>query len=140
MALLARGRQVYKPLEKTFDYRLKRTTDLKENSRVMLPKPLPTSEEAGLDTRRRTHMSMFNNYKEKNCNKWGDQKSNLTEKEEKGLKTLRKRIKEKELEGERTENGGQRGRQRGKGGGRRGQGGEGREGGGARREKEGGRR
>ena len=78
----ARSRQVYKPLEKTFDYRLKRTTDLKENSRVMLPKPLPTSEEAGMDTRRRTHMSTFNNYKEANCNKWGNQKSNLKENEE----------------------------------------------------------
>ena len=39
----ARCRQVFNPIEKTFDYRRKRTTDLKENSRVMLPRPLPTS-------------------------------------------------------------------------------------------------
>ena len=76
-------RQVFNPLEKTFDFKRKRTTDLKENSRVMLPKPLPTSWEAGMETRRRSHLSMFNTYKEKNCNKFGDQKTNLTEMEEK---------------------------------------------------------
>jgi hypothetical protein len=41
----AKCRQVFAPEEKTFDYRKKRVTDLKENSRVTLPKPLPMAEE-----------------------------------------------------------------------------------------------
>ena len=42
-------------------------------------------------------MSMYNNYRTEHCNKRGEQKSNLTEEEEKGLKELQKRIKEKEI-------------------------------------------
>ena len=46
-----------------------------------------------METRRRSP----NNYREEHCNKWGDQKSNLTEEEEKGLKILKKRVKDKEI-------------------------------------------
>ena len=50
-----------------------------------------------METRRRSHMAMFNTYREQNCSKFGDQKTNLTEMEEKGLKMLKKRVKEKEI-------------------------------------------
>jgi hypothetical protein len=93
----AKSRQVFDPIEKTFDYRKKRVTDLTENSRVTLPKPLPISEEAGMETRRKAHMAKFNTYKEENCNQWGDQDTNLTEDESRGLKSLQKRIKNKEI-------------------------------------------
>ena len=42
-------------------------------------------------------MSMFTKYREENCNKWEEQKSNLTEEEEEGLKSLKQRIKNKEI-------------------------------------------
>ena len=49
----AKCRQVFNPIEKTFDYRKKRATDLKENTCVTLPKPLPTTDEACMDTNRK---------------------------------------------------------------------------------------
>ena len=63
-----------------------------------MPKPLPTTVEANLETRRKAYLAKFNTYKEENCNQWGDQKTNLTEEECKGLKILQKRIKNKEIE------------------------------------------
>ena len=50
-----------------------------------------------METRRKSHMTMFNIYKEKSCNKWGEQETNLTEEESRGLKTLQKRVKNKEI-------------------------------------------
>ena len=76
---------MFDPIVKTFDYRKKRATDLKENSCVTLPKPLPTPEEAGMETRRKVHMAKFNTYNEENCNQWGDQETNMAEDESKGL-------------------------------------------------------
>ena len=42
----ARSRQVFNPVDKEYDERKRRVTDLKECNRVTLPKPLPASEEA----------------------------------------------------------------------------------------------
>jgi hypothetical protein len=69
----------------------------------MLPKPLQTSDEVFMETRRKYHMSVFNSYRPQNCNKWGEQKTNLTEEEAEGLKSLRKRIKNEEIVILRTE-------------------------------------
>ena len=93
----AKSRQVFDPIERTFDYRKKRATDLKENCRVTLPKCLPTTEEACMETRRKAYLTRFNTHKEANCNQWGDQATNLTEEESQGLKSLQKRIKNKEI-------------------------------------------
>ena len=41
--------------------------------------------------------SMFTKYRGENCNKWGEQKSNLTEEEEEGLQSLKQIIKNKEI-------------------------------------------
>ena len=62
-----------------------------------MPKPLPTSEVACIETRKSSHMARFNTYKEENCNKWEDQQTNLTEEEAEGLKSLQKCIKNKEI-------------------------------------------
>merc|ERR1712105_451297 len=84
-------------LERVFDCRKKRVTDLDENSRVHLPKPLPPSEEATIEMRRAIYLETFNKHKNEFCNKRGEQVSNLDEDEEKGLKMLKKRIKNGEL-------------------------------------------
>ena len=60
----AKCRQVFDPIGRTFDFRKKRATDLKENSRVTLPKCLPIEDEACIETRRKTYLGEFNDYKE----------------------------------------------------------------------------
>ena len=64
----AKSRQVFNPIEKTFDYIKKRATDLKENSRVTFSKPLPTTVKANLETRRKAYLAKVITYKEENCN------------------------------------------------------------------------
>ena len=45
----AKERQIYNPLEKIFDFGKRRVTDIKENSKVHLPKPLKAIEEGELE-------------------------------------------------------------------------------------------
>ena len=85
----AKTRSVFDAVEKRYDNRKKRVTDLKENSRVVLPKPLPPPEEAGIEMRREIYKKLFRSFLKKNCRK--------TEDEEKGLKELKKKLKEGEL-------------------------------------------
>ena len=91
------SRQIYDPVRKEYDDRCRRATDLKECSRVTLPKPLGVANEAMIEMRREAHMRVFREFREKHCVRDGSQKSNLTEEEQEGLKTLMKRIKEGEL-------------------------------------------
>ena len=88
----AKSRQVYDPQTKEYDERKRRVTDLKECSRVTLPKPLNITREAQIQTRREIHSKIFRQYVQENCKKEGEQKTNLTEQEERGLKSLMKRI------------------------------------------------
>ena len=64
---------------------------------MVLPKPLPPAEEASIEMRREIYKKLFREIKGNICNEKGDQPSNLTEEEEKGLKTLKKRIKDEEI-------------------------------------------
>ena len=95
--LEAKSRQVFNPMEKTYDERKRRVTDLRECNRVTLPKPLPEIEEAKIEIRRGLHTEIFNNYRKEHCTKDGRQRSNLTKEEEEGLRSLEKRIKTREL-------------------------------------------
>ena len=90
----AKNRQVFDPIDKNYDARKRRATDLQECSRITLPKPLSPDEEANLDIRRRTQMEIFRKYKGKNTNKNGEQLTNLTKQEKEGLKSIQKRIQE----------------------------------------------
>ena len=90
----AKNRQVFDPIDKNYDARKRRATDLQECSRITLPKPLSPDEEANLDIRRRTQMEIFKKYKDKNTNKNGEQLTNLTKQEKEGLKSIQKRIQE----------------------------------------------
>ena len=93
----AKSRQTFDPVRKVYDDRKRRVTDLQECSRVTLPKPLPTKEEALIEMRREIHGKIYEEYRQEFCSKEGDQKPNLTEAEAAGLKSLQKRIKEGEL-------------------------------------------
>ena len=93
----ARTRQVYDPGTGTFDDRKHRATDLKECSRITLPKPLSTQHEANIEMRRTCNNKIYNEYREEFCNKKGEVKGNLTPEEKEGLRSLQKRIREQEL-------------------------------------------
>ena len=92
----AKSRQVYNPSDKIYDSRRRRVTDLKECSRITLPKPLHTDEEATLEVRRKSQQEVFQEYIKK-YTKNGEQESNLSEKEQAGLKSLQKRIQKREI-------------------------------------------
>ena len=95
--LEAKSRQIFDPVERVFDDRKRRVTDLKECSRVTLPKPLPPEEEAKLEMRRQTQQRIYDAYRRANCKNGGKQRSNLTDSEQSGLKSLMKRITAREI-------------------------------------------
>ena len=90
--LEAKTRQVYNPIEDTYDSRKRKVTDLKECSRITLPRPISPDEEAALEIRKNSQMKIFKEYCKENTNKKGEIKSNLTRQEPMGLKSLQKRI------------------------------------------------
>ena len=62
-----------------------------------MPKPLQTKEEKLTEMRREIHAWIYKNYSQERCKKDGEQKSNLTEEQQAGLTSLRKRIQEGEI-------------------------------------------
>ena len=95
--LNAQNRMIYDPCERVFDGRKRRVTDLKECARVTLPKPLSAEEESKIEVRKRTQKEVFEKFRKMNTNSRGEQTSNLNESEQRGLKSLKKRIKEGEI-------------------------------------------
>ena len=93
----AENRMIFDPVNKIFDNRKKRVTDMRECARVTLPKPLTPDEESKIEVRKRTQKEVFEKYREKNTNDKGDQKSNLTKEERAGLKSLQERIEKEEI-------------------------------------------
>ena len=65
----AKTRQIYNPVEKILDLRKRRVTDMKENSKVYLPKPLPVIEEANIAIRRDKYEQTFKDFVEEKCSK-----------------------------------------------------------------------
>jgi hypothetical protein len=90
-------RQLFDPINKIFDGRKLRVTDLPFNPRVTLPRGIPEEEEASLETRGRKHLEIVRKYIAENCNEHGEQVQNLSKGAQKGIKSLKKRIKEGDL-------------------------------------------
>ena len=91
-------RQVFDMRTGTIDMRKRRVTDIKGNSRVILPKKMRGfDEEAKLEVLRQETRGVVGQYMRENCGPNGVQKTNLTRGEVRGLRSLRKRIKEGEL-------------------------------------------
>ena len=93
----AKTRQIFCPIEQKYDERNRRVTDLVECNRVTLPKPIRIEREAQIETRRTLHERIYQEYRRENTKENGEQKSNLTEEEEKGLRSLQKRMKNEDL-------------------------------------------
>ena len=91
--LEAEGRRVYDPECKVFDHGNKRATDLAENKKVTLPKPCDNYTESSIEVLRRKIMENFRKYRDNNCNERGEQESNLNKEELRGLRNLKKRIR-----------------------------------------------
>ena len=54
---------MYDPIEKSYDERRRRATDLAECNRVVLPKPLSVVREAEIETRRNIHDQIYQKYR-----------------------------------------------------------------------------
>ena len=80
------------PVNKVFDFRKKRTTDIKTNQRVYLPEPRPLREESELSVRNDIWEAEIRKYRSEHCDEEDVQtESNLSESEKRGLKKLKKR-------------------------------------------------
>ena len=92
----AQSRQIFDPINKSLDLRKRRVTDLKENSRVYLPKakPLPSQEEAKIEIKREQYEKVLRNFLKENLSETGTQRSNLLKQQKNGLKKLQKRKKD----------------------------------------------
>ena len=91
------ARQLFDPINKTFDGRKLKVTDLPFNPRVTLPRGIPEEEEASLEIRRRKHLELVRQYITENCNEHGEQVQNLSKGAQRGIKSLKKRRREGEL-------------------------------------------
>ena len=59
----SRHRHIYNPFEKTVNFRYRRPTDYKMNTRVKLPRPLSMDQEFHCETRRRAYKGTFDEYR-----------------------------------------------------------------------------
>ena len=91
-------RMIFDPEKNKLDLSRRRATDLKGNSRVIFPRKVTNFDiEAKLETLRTEARGEFNKYVANFCGKNGKQPSNLTRGQERGLKSLRERVKNGEL-------------------------------------------
>ena len=95
--LEARSRQIFDPIEGTYDDRNRRATDLVECSRITLPKPLNVTREAQIEMRRELHNRVYQDYRAEFCNSKGEQQLEISEEEKRGLENLKKRIEKEEI-------------------------------------------
>ena len=87
----AMNRMVYDPTNKSFDNRKRRATDLKQCTRITLPKPLNPEDESRLEVRKRTQKDTFEKYRKENTNTKGEQKTNLSPEENQVYTPCRKK-------------------------------------------------
>ena len=74
--LEAEARQVFDSVDLTFNYGMKKSTDMKENKSVKLPRPSDPHTESSIEMIKNKVMEVFRKYRSDNCNKNGQQKSN----------------------------------------------------------------
>ena len=77
----------------TLNMRKTRASDMRGNRNVIMPPPGTPINEAEHNMRGATWFKQFNDFKTENCDKKGNQRvSNLTRRQEVGLKTLKKKV------------------------------------------------
>ena len=81
------------------DFRNLRATDLKNNKRIVYPKPdADDEEEIRRNNVKRELEKVFVNYMNENCDKFGNvTENNLSEKQVKAIKTLKEKMKDEDL-------------------------------------------
>ena len=84
--LEAECRRVYDPINRIFDHTKKRATDLAENNKVTLPKPCSNFIESGIEMIRSRVLETFTKYRKRECNDRGEQVTNLTAQERRGMR------------------------------------------------------
>ena len=94
--IAAKSRQPFDQDNSTIDMRKKRVSDLKSNSRVILPKPLDAKREAFIAVRKEQWLKVFREFIAEKAPE-GKQNDNLTKKQKVGLAKLKKRIKDGEI-------------------------------------------
>ena len=91
------GKTVFNQEDMTLDYGRKRATDCKHNTFVKLPKPKNVKLEQEIEYRRMSWKRIFQEFRNQYTDEEGVQESNLTPAEAKGLKSLKKRVKEGQI-------------------------------------------
>ena len=101
----AKERQIYNPIEKVFDFGKRRVTDMKENSRIHLPKPLKANEEGELEMIREVLMGEFRKYKKEQEEEYDKRKENREKKRKNVFNEMKKKQEreEKNKENEKKE-------------------------------------
>ena len=90
----AQSRIIFDPTNNEINLGRQRITDCPGNTRVFLPKPMPPIKEAMVAVRSSEWSQTRTEFKAKNTNHKGDQPSNLTPQQQRGLKSILKRLKE----------------------------------------------
>ena len=93
----AKTRMIYDIEKNVIDFGNRRTTDLKNNARVIFPKTLDFQSEAKLELLRIEAMGVLRAYMREKCDRKGNQVSNLSGAESRGLKSLLRRTREGEI-------------------------------------------
>ena len=95
--MAAQSRMVFDEEGNTWDARGLRVTDYKNNSRVIFPKAQAGEKESNLEVMRSELLHHHREWVKSNCKCSGEQKANLSVKEQEGLKSIRKRMQEGSL-------------------------------------------
>ena len=93
----AESRMIFTNRDRVFDWSRQRATDVKNNTRVILPRPMSALEESKLAVLRLEWNALFDRYLAEECGEGGEQTSNLTAQERRGLKSLKQRVKDGEI-------------------------------------------
>ena len=91
----AKERQIFDPINKVFDFSKRRVTDMKENSKVHLPKPLKASDEGEIEMIREVLMGEFKKYKLEQEEKFEMRKKNRESKNKNKENMFDKKEREK---------------------------------------------
>ena len=94
----AKTRSIFDPVGKVVNMNHRRVTDIKENTRVTLPKALNPSYEVKIEVRAGAYQNVFDEYRKEKCSdEKGRKNINLTKKQEMGLKSLRMKIRKGDM-------------------------------------------
>ena len=93
----AKSRQSFDPTSKELNMQKMKVTDSKHNTRVILAQPMPAIKESMVGVRQNEWAKIRSQFKEEFCDEEGNQKSNLTAPQRRGIKSLVIRVKNGEI-------------------------------------------